>query len=49
MGIAVKFGINTTLAALKMEISMQHFWYLSQISLLSMLLLVQMAPKPCVI
>jgi len=24
MGIAVKYGINTTLVALKMEISMQH-------------------------
>ena len=41
MGIAVKFGINTTLVALKMEISWQHSWYLSQLSLLPMLLLVQ--------
>ena len=43
MGIAVKFGLNTTLVALKMEISMQHLWYLSQISLLHMLLLVHIA------
>ena len=35
----MKFVINTTLVALKMEISMQHSWYLS--SLLPMLLLVQ--------
>jgi len=39
MGIAVKFGINTTLVALKMEISMQNSCYLSQISLLPMLVL----------
>jgi len=33
--------MNTTLVALKMEISMQHSGYLSQISLLPMLLLVR--------
>jgi len=28
MGIAVNFEINNTLAALKMEIKVQHLWYL---------------------
>ena len=34
MGIAVKFGINTTSVTLKFPFSMQQEWYLSQISLL---------------